>query len=1208
MRAIVLQPLSNPFSATQKTIESDRWMSLYPSGRSASGTVIGARLMSSTGSFGVYSVENYRSQDDSTFQNFVSGCSRYWTYEQFQSGVLVSSGVEQVQMWTGSVGGSWTLHQTLTATVPLTGTRFGYSMAISDDGNTLVIGEPGGIGYEIGYGYSSYAFGGKAHIYKRTSGNWVNVYTRTSDSLCGTSVDVSADGTTVVIGEPFSENPSTLLRDGSICVLTSSGGSYVVYEEIRSPLSDSYPGVVNGYFSPNISGYQEGIPCDYSTGEIVRISKDGNFILAASYTASSSESTILSFSKSAAGYIEKSCLTSSTGNFLFSLNYPISFSINRAGNRISINSAEKQSFVLQGDIHSYFTQSATSSFASSQNVFRIHDSSFDDNDNCIWNESDGYNSSVFIADKYSTYNTFRISNSGSAYIKKAFSGNVVNDPLTSSNLPPSGNKYTAYLAYVTRNGSSPYVTGSLGSASDNPSVIRGPVNTEEKFVSFDGIVGGQLSDDRNPYTRTRELFGKRISYISGGYLLVSNKPGVGTHFVSAELFSIPATVTSQSVYSRRWAYNNNFFNVTLPTNFEDNYQSTYGFLDRENYLISNIYGEATSSAITVAHITASYNKLPTTFQLLNTFTHNDEYLLTASIDPNFTLFEHLAMDSVANYRGNVVAQGTRQIIVGFDSVALQFTPKWQDDRVNFKIAGGQRIDIHRELSRNGGIWGPGALSPVAWWSNSAATEGELSSVLDFSSSSRNAAVHSTTSRRPRGLPQNASHGFRPAIRQDEVSQTYFMATGSLSDWPAFHKDNFTLIFEGVLLGSSAPQALLTTWGGSTSNQNSISIEKGASETLQFYITSQTGGGSVHLNRLTTTGTVRQGDRISLVWRRGGTSSQIYIRRRARFPGDTDQVTTYTDTITGTPHSGDEAGFLTCGSYIGLASGFLSADFSDIIVLNRSISDSELSSYSSWAQSEYDFPWIGYESNQPLLNNVDIGAGAGGGADSRHPNNAGHLKMGNAMWANQRFLTTELGLTGGNVYVATIGDSRMDGYNAVGNSNTARAVCHSLALLSASYSDVVIGPAGAYGTGTFAISGMIERENTRTASKGTSYRTPGTNSIDVYMGPSGSYQNAHIIHFLLGTNDFASGIGPMMFHDSLYERVLTCEYIRSRVMSSSAHSVGISILNEPIQADGASSAQRLVFARNRDYHALIRELRRRGFSVAISNLHDTTYLP
>jgi hypothetical protein len=430
----------------------------------------------------------------------------------------------------------------------------------------------------------------------------------------------------------------------------------------------------------------------------------------------------------------------------------------------------------------------------------------------------------------------------------------------------------------------------------------------------------------------------------------------------------------------------------------------------------------------------------------------------------------------------------------------------------------------------------------------------------------------------------------------------------VGDLPEFHKEDFTTIFEGIIYPTAGAQVLFGTWGGATSNQNAFVCETTANQGLQFYILSQAGGGSIHLNRVTGANTVRPGDHITVIWRRAGTNSKIYVHRRERFPGDIAATLTFDDTISGTPNSGPGADLLTVGAYIGTASGFLDMDVGDLAIVARSITDDEVAAFQTWADGRYDFPFVSYASSRALVIGVDLGTGAGGGADDLHPNDAGHAKIGQCMWDNQQALTASLGLTGGVARIATCGDSRMDGFNSTANNTTGRAVRAALAA-GASYTDTPVGPASGKGGNTFALSGMLERATSRApANKGFSHRSPGTNSVDVYMGPGGLYRDVDVAHFLLGVNNIGAA-GPFMDHDIMFERLLTAVYMRDQVLSAAGHAIGFSFLTEPSSAVTTTGwAQRIAFAFNRELHALVAKLRELGIPAEISNIHDDSYYP
>lgn len=484
----------------------------------------------------------------------------------------------------------------------------------------------------------------------------------------------------------------------------------------------------------------------------------------------------------------------------------------------------------------------------------------------------------------------------------------------------------------------------------------------------------------------------------------------------------------------------------------------------------------------------------------------------------------------------------------------------------------------------GRLWSPVGLSPLAWIDNSAATEDALPSLIDRSGNGRHFAVSGVSTARPRGLPMNMGFGGQPAIRFDSTASTWAIAPGTVGDWPAWHLDDFTIIVEGYCWQSAGNDIpFVTCWSVGSSNENAIFFgTHSANNTLRAFITSTTGGGTSHLpNAVTANGTLRPGDRFTAIWRRSGTTSRLYLRRRARFPTDVDVVTTDTDTITGTINTGAPVGMITIGSNRLTTGNYADAEISDVLLFNRSITDDELALYVTWSTTRYDFPWINYASTHILTPFTDFNG------DNIHPNDAGQADIGAAMWANQQAIAAEMGLTSGIVRIATCGDSRMDGFTASGSATTGRQVRANLAA-GASYTDTPVGPSspGGYGGVTFALSSSIERGHAFSASPGFSYRTPSAGSIDQHMAPGELYRDVDIAHFLLGINDLNIALNAVRARDHLYERYLSILYMQAQVQDAAGHAIGVGLLTEPSTGITATGyLQRIIFARNREYHHL-----------------------
>ena len=85
---------------------------------------------------------------------------------------------------------------------------YGWSVAISDDSNTLVIGA---IGYND--------FAGAAYVYVSGNSEWIEHSILTAPDQVGISrfgkdVEISADGLTIVVGEPLADS-NGIINSGS---------------------------------------------------------------------------------------------------------------------------------------------------------------------------------------------------------------------------------------------------------------------------------------------------------------------------------------------------------------------------------------------------------------------------------------------------------------------------------------------------------------------------------------------------------------------------------------------------------------------------------------------------------------------------------------------------------------------------------------------------------------------------------------------------------------------------------------------------------------------------------------------------------------------------------------------------------------------------------------------------------------------------------
>jgi hypothetical protein len=88
----------------------------------------------------------------------------------------------------------------------------GFSVALSYDGSTALVGAPGGRN-PGGYGV------GAVYMYKRTGGSWIqegHMWWLSGVASFGASVALSADGNTGIVGAPRAESVGVLVRSGGV--------------------------------------------------------------------------------------------------------------------------------------------------------------------------------------------------------------------------------------------------------------------------------------------------------------------------------------------------------------------------------------------------------------------------------------------------------------------------------------------------------------------------------------------------------------------------------------------------------------------------------------------------------------------------------------------------------------------------------------------------------------------------------------------------------------------------------------------------------------------------------------------------------------------------------------------------------------------------------------------------------------------------------
>ena len=138
-------------------------------------------------------------------------------------------------------GSTWTEQQRLSSSDFVSGDSFGFSVALSADGNTALIGAR----YES---TAPYTANGAAYVFTRSGTTWTEQQKLLPSDLAnvqgfGWSVDLSSDGNTAIIGAPSSDT-SPYTNNGLCYVFTRSGTTWTEQQKLTANdiASDDYFG------------------------------------------------------------------------------------------------------------------------------------------------------------------------------------------------------------------------------------------------------------------------------------------------------------------------------------------------------------------------------------------------------------------------------------------------------------------------------------------------------------------------------------------------------------------------------------------------------------------------------------------------------------------------------------------------------------------------------------------------------------------------------------------------------------------------------------------------------------------------------------------------------------------------------------------------------------------------------------------------------
>ena len=180
-----------------------------------------------------------------------------------------------------SASGSWSLQQELTASDGAASDYFGWSVALSGDRNTALVGSPGWNDYQ-----------GAAYVFTSASGSWSlqQELTASDGADFGSSVALSSDGTTALIGS-LGWNDS----QGAAYVFTSASGSWSLHQELTA--SDGAAGD--------------------NFGSSVALVSDGKIALVGAYDHNQGAGAAYVFTSASRSWSQQQELTASQGYALF---------------------------------------------------------------------------------------------------------------------------------------------------------------------------------------------------------------------------------------------------------------------------------------------------------------------------------------------------------------------------------------------------------------------------------------------------------------------------------------------------------------------------------------------------------------------------------------------------------------------------------------------------------------------------------------------------------------------------------------------------------------------------------------------------------------------------------------------------------------------------------------------------------------------------
>lgn len=493
------------------------------------------------------------------------------------------------------------------------------------------------------------------------------------------------------------------------------------------------------------------------------------------------------------------------------------------------------------------------------------------------------------------------------------------------------------------------------------------------------------------------------------------------------------------------------------------------------------------------------------------------------------------------------------------------------------------------------------------YDNRAVADGSIgTSLADRSANARTLTCSGTATAQPVGSPRCFEFNAQPALIISSIQSQYAQdqAADKLTYAGFMHQAGVAVAMRFQVMSGVANSPILTNWGGSTSNQNALTVlYEGGSEQIVVYVTSKTAGGTTHIAASSTAGHIRCGDVVTLTFehRADKTWTLTWTREKRANSGtnaaavSSSSSGSYGSTIdTGTCDFG-----LTLNAYGGLAAFGAMRMHTAAVMTIGATTVAELALWRT-AVAAQAFTLETPTSDNALTCPTDFGDAM------THPDDSGMTKLAALMIACEQAVVTALGATG-TIKCMVIGDSRLAGSlaSALGTTDA-----RSLAQAGATYTRSAVGPVDD-GTGSAAkkhnaISAYVTR-STSIPQTGHSQRSASGTSIDNHFGSGRLFNDTRLITMLIGVND--EGANGFMQRDFVNELALMIEYIYASVIAAGNPAPGFVIVTEPVTGTTTTGPlQRRLRSRNRAYSSLKQKMGAKGIVVILGNANDESYNP